>query len=277
MRALYRWRVPPGFAKMLPYADKQGGFMSTTKMPRVLCLLMLLSGFAAVPAQALRMLTEEYPPYNYMENKALVGVSTEIIVEMGRRANVPMTFAIMPWPQAYDQTQMKVETCLFSTARLENRERIFKWVGPLATNEWGLYAKTGFKDPIAKLADARPYRIGGVTNDAKVLWLRDNALTNIVTVNEDKLVPGMLTLDRKKLDGVDLWVTGIYAQKFITAKSNVKDVKLVLKIREEPLWLACHPSLSEATIKALQDSLAAMHKDGAYKKILESYDKKFAL
>ena len=164
----------------------------------------------------------------------------------------------MPWPQAYDQTQMKVETCLFSTARLENRERIFKWVGPLATNEWGLYAKTGFKDPIAKLADARPYRIGGVTNDAKVLWLRDNALTNIVTVNEDKLVPGMLTLDRKKLDGVDLWVTGIYAQKFITAKSNVKDVKLVLKIREEPLWLACHPSLSEATIKALQDALAAM-------------------
>ena len=71
MRALCRWRVPPGFAKMLPYADKQGVFMSTTKMPRVLCLLMLLSGFAAVPAQALQMLTEEYPPYNYMENKAL--------------------------------------------------------------------------------------------------------------------------------------------------------------------------------------------------------------
>ena len=67
--------------------------MSTTKMPRVLCLLMLLSGFAAVPAQAMQMLTEEYPPYNYMDNKALVGVSTEIVVEMGRRANVPMTFA----------------------------------------------------------------------------------------------------------------------------------------------------------------------------------------
>ena len=34
------------------------------------------------------------PPYNYLENKTLVGVSTEIVVEMGRRANVPMTFAI---------------------------------------------------------------------------------------------------------------------------------------------------------------------------------------
>ncbi|MEO8442577.1 MAG: transporter substrate-binding domain-containing protein [Betaproteobacteria bacterium] len=251
--------------------------MSTTKMPRVLYLLLLLSGFAAVPALAVQMLTEDYPPYNYLENKTLVGVSTEIVVEMGRRANVPMTFAIMPWPQAYDQTQMKVETCLFSTARLENRERIFKWVGPLATNEWGLFAKSAFKDPIKTLADARPYRIGGVTNDAKVIWLRDNALTNIVTVNEDKLVPGMLTLDRKKLDAVDLWVTGIYAEKYILAKSKVKDVKLVLKIKEEPLWLACHPSLSQATVKALQDALGAMQKDGTTKKILDAYDKKFAL
>ena len=252
--------------------------MSTIKMPRVLSLLLLVCGFSAPAlALALQMLTEDYPPYNYLENKTLVGVSTEIVVEMGRRANVPMTFAIMPWPQAYDQTQMKVETCLFSTARLENRERIFKWVGPIATNEWGLFAKSGFKDPIKTLADARPYRIGGVTNDAKVIWLRDNALTNIVTVNEDKLVPGMLTLDRKKQDAVDLWVTGIYAEKYILAKSKAKDVKLVLKIKEEPLWLACHPSLSEATVKALQDALGAMQKDGTTKKILDAYDKKFAL
>ena len=251
--------------------------MPYTRIMHVGSLLLWLFGFAAAPASALQMLTEEYPPYNYMENKALVGISTEIVVEMGRRANVAMTFAIMPWPQAYDQTQKKVETCLFSTARLENRERIFKWVGPLATNEWALFAKSGFKDPIKTLADARPYRIGGVTNDAKIMWLRDNALTNIVEANQDKLIPPMLTLDRKKLDAVDLWVTGVYAEKFIVAKSKITDVKLVLKIKDEPLWLACHPSLSEATVKALQDALAGMQKDGTYKKILDAYDKKFAL
>ena len=246
------------------------------KTMRVFGFMLLLGCSIARPALALQMLTEEYPPYNYMENKALVGISTEIVVEMGRRANVAMSFAIMPWPQAYDQTQRKLETCLFSTARLENRERIFKWVGPLATNEWGLFAKSGFKDPIKTLADARPYRIGGVTNDAKIMWLRDQALTNIVEVNQDKQVPPMLTLDRKKLDAVDLWVTGVYAEKFILAQSKVKDVKLVLKIKDEPLWLACNPSLSDATVKALSGALAAMQKDGTVKKILDAYDKKFA-
>jgi polar amino acid transport system substrate-binding protein len=245
-------------------------------LPRALVLSLLVGCCAVKPALALQMLTEEYPPYNYTENKALIGVSTEIMVEMGKRANVPMSFAIMAWPQAYEQTQKKVETCLFSTARLENRERIFKWVGPIATNEWGLFARTGFKDPIKSLADARPYRIGGVTNDAKIVWLRDQALTNIVEVNEDKLVPGMLTLDRKKLNSVDLWVTGVYAEKFVVAQNKVKDVKLVLKIREEPLWLACHPSLADATVKGLQDALNAMQKDGTVKKIHAAYDKKFA-
>src|SRR3954463_7439866 len=100
--------------------------MSGKTTARTLALLLLV-GTTVPPALALQMLTEEYPPYNYTENKALVGISTEIVVEMGKRAKVPMTFAVMPWPQAYDQTQMKLETCLFSTARLENRERIFKW------------------------------------------------------------------------------------------------------------------------------------------------------
>jgi polar amino acid transport system substrate-binding protein len=149
-------------------------------------------------------------------------------------------------------------------------------VGPIATNTWALYAKKGFNEPIKKLADARPYRIGGVTNDAKIAWLRDNAFTNIVAVNEDKQIPAMLTLDRKKPDGVDLWIAGVYAESFIASAANIKDIKMVIKVRNEPLWLACHPSLSDATIKALSDALASMQKDGAYKKILASYEKRFA-
>lgn len=250
--------------------------MSTNKIPCVLSLLTLLLGFAAAPVQALQMLTEEYPPYNYTENKKLTGLSTEVIWEMGRRAKVPTTFAVKPWPVGYAQAQTKLDTCIYSTARLENRERVFKWVGPLATNAWGLFARNGFNDPIKTLADARPYRIGGVTNDAKVVWLRNNAVTNIVTVSEDRLIPPMLTLDRKQLNSVDLWVAGIYAKKAIVASADVKDIKLVLKINDETLWLACNPSTPDTTIKALSDALAGMKKDGALQKITDVYDKKFA-
>ena len=62
----------------------------------------------------------------------------------------------------------------------------------------------------------------------------------------------------------------------VAASANVKDIKLVLKINDEKLWLACHPSLADSTIKALSEALAGMQKDGAYKKIADSYNKRFA-
>ena len=250
--------------------------MLDNRISRALTLLALTLAGIAAPAHALQIVTEEYPPFNYTENGKLIGLSTEVVIEMGKRANVPMTFAVMPWPQAYDQAQTKSDTCIYSTARFENRERIFKWAGKLATNRWGLFAKSGFNDPIKNLADARPYRIGGVENDAKVMWLRNQAVTNIVTANEDKQIPPMLTLDRKKNGAVDLWITGIYAEKSVSAAAGVKDIKLVLKVGGEELWLACGPSVSNETVKSLSDALAAMNKDGSYKKIAAKYEKKFA-
>lgn len=250
--------------------------MRQRKMSHLLKLAPLLLGFAALPVPALQIVTEESRPFNYTENGKLTGLATEVVIETGRRAKVPMTFAVMPWPQAYEFAQTRNDACIYSTARVENRERVFKWVGPLSADVWGLFAKTGFKDPIATLTDARPYRIGGVTNDAKVMWLRERAVTNIVTANEEKLIPPLLTLDRNKPGAVDLWVTGIYTEKSVAAAAGVTDTKLVLKISEQPLWLACNPAVSNDTIKSLTDALAGINKDGTYRKIFESYNKKFA-
>lgn len=242
---------------------------------RAFALLPLLAAFAA-GAQELTMLTEENPPFNFTENGKLTGMSTDVLAEMSRRAKVPAKFEMRAWGDAYEAAQKQSSTCIYSTARLENRERIFKWAGPIATDTWGLFAKSGFKDEIRTLADARSYRIGGVLNDAKVEWLKQNAVTNIVTVREDKLIPPMLTLNRKQLNAADLWVVGVYAGKTIAARANAGDIKLVLKIKEERMWLACNPAVANSTIKALAQALADMKKDGTYVKITQAYEKRFA-
>ena len=249
--------------------------MSISRIPGVFSLL-LLSGFMATHSQALQLLTEEYPPFSYTQNKQVKGMSTEVVTEIGRRAQIPMEISVVTWTDAYQAGQSKRDTCIYSTARLGNRERIFKWVGPLAVNAWGLFAKDGFNGKIQKIADARPYRIGGVTEDAKVEWLKQQAVTNIVTVKDEKLIPRMLTLDRKQQGAVDLWIASVYAAKTIADEANVKDLKLVLKAGEQHLWLACNPGVPDTTIKALSEALDAMKKDGTYNKISATYDKQFA-
>ncbi len=238
--------------------------------------IMALALGAAQGAHALQMLTEENPPFNFTESGKLTGLSTEVVSAIGERAKLALTVTSLPWQQAYEKAQSNREACVFSTVRLPNRERVFKWVGPIAASEWALFAKKDFSGDIKKLADAKPYRIGAVAQDAKVEWLKERFLTNIVTYAEDKQIPPKLTLDRKQVDAVDLWVTGLYAEKSVAASANVSDVKLVLKINRVDYYIACNPGVADASVKAMSEALATMKKDGSFQKIVKKYDERFA-
>jgi polar amino acid transport system substrate-binding protein len=191
---------------------------------------------------------------------------------MGRRAKIKLDFQVMAWNTAYEKAQADKETCLYSTARLPNRENAFKWVGPIAVNKWGLFALGGFKPEIKSLNDAKPYRIGGVARDAKTEFLRQWGVTNIVEVTDDKLNPGKLTLNRKEAQKIDLWITSVASAKQVAERARVPGVKLVYVVREEESFLACSPRTSPETLKALAGALEGMKKDGAYAKIIKRYE-----
>jgi len=236
--------------------------------------LGLMAGLllAPQPALALKLLTEENPPLNYTEGKKLTGMATEVVQEMGKRAKMKLDFEVMAWNKAYEKAQADKETCLYATARLPNRENAFKWVGPIAANKWGLFALGSFTPTIKSLADARPFRIGGVARDAKTEHLKQSGVTNIVEVEDDKLNPGKLTLNRKEAQKIDLWITSVASAKQVAAQAKVKDIKLVFAVREAESYLACSPRTSAATLKALADALDGMKKDGSYTKIIANYE-----
>lgn len=234
----------------------------------------LLAGLlmASPPALALKVLTEENPPLNYTEGKKLTGMATDVVREMGRRAKIKLDFEVMAWNKAYDKAQDDKETCLYSTARLANRENLFKWVGPIAANKWGLFALGGFKQEIKSLNDAKPFRIGGVARDAKTEFLRQWGVTNIVEVEDDRLNPGKLTLNRKEAQKIDLWITSVASAKQVAERAKVPGVKLVYLAREEESYLACSPRTSADTLKALAAALEGIKKDGTYAKIVKRYE-----
>lgn len=229
---------------------------------------------AALPlaAPAVTFLTETNPPFNQLEGKAVSGLSTEVVTEMTRRAGVPAKFELGSWDAMYSRAQADKDACLYSTSRELNRETLFQWVGPIATNTWALYAKQGFTGKIEGLKDVARYRIGAVVEDAKSQYLREKGATFLVEALNDEQNPPKLTTDPKATGGkVDLWVTGAYQAKQVAEKAGVKDIKQVFKLRDVDLWLACSPRLAKATVQKLDDALVAMKKDGSFKKIQDRY------
>jgi polar amino acid transport system substrate-binding protein len=233
--------------------------------------LVLLCPFLAAPAaNALTLVTEENPPFNYTEQGKVVGISTEVVTELGKRASIDLQIKSMPWEQAYIAAQRDKETCIYSTARLDNREQIFAWIGPIATNQWVLIGKSDFAG-LKRVEDARKYRVGVVAKDAKIEFLMSKGVTDLREVTDDGLVPPRLMLGKDDPDHLDLWATSAYGARRTAARANIKDIKLILNLRRVPLYLACGRNTAPETVKALSQAFDRATKDGTLKRITSRY------
>ena len=173
------------------------------------------------------------------------------------------------------RAQAEKDTCLFATARLDNREKLFSWVGPFANNLWAVYGRGDFAGSVRMLSDLKPYQIGGVVNDAKVDYLKENGVTNIKQVPDDRMNPPRLLLPADDPNHIDLWVTGYYGERDLARAAKVNDIKLVFIVREIPLYLACSPQTSPRVVKALSEAVEKMRAEGLLAKAAATYENKF--
>ena len=245
------------------------------RLRRLIVAGALAAACVPVPAFALTLLTEENPPFNYTANGKLTGLMTQLVGEAAKRANVPYTIEVLPWNRAYIRAQAEKDTCLFATARLDSREKLFNWVGPFANNLWAVYGRGNFAGSVRLLSDLKPYRIGAVVNDAKVEYLKENGVTNVKQVIEDRMNPPRLMLPAEDPNHIDLWVTGYYGEREVARAAKVADIKLVFIVREIPLYLACSPLTSKAVVTALSEAVEKMRADGVLAEAAATYEKEF--
>jgi len=232
-------------------------------------LFFLLLGLS-ICAQELKIVTEEYPPFNYEEDGNIKGFSTEIVEEILRRMDKKIDIELLPWSRAYNLTLTKEGYALFSVVKSQDREPYFKWVGPIIESSrsvfWGLEGK---EYGIKKLEDAKRYKIGTYKNDADEQYLIAQGFQNLDSVvsNEQNL--------KKLLSGrIDLWATGDTVGYSMLEKIGAKTkIKPVFTIREEQMYIAFSKSTPQDTINKWQKILDDMKKDGFYDNLAEKYFK----
>jgi polar amino acid transport system substrate-binding protein len=121
--------------------------------------------------EILHYVTEEYPPFNYLENGSPKGVAVELLKEITGRTGDPVTddrIRFLPWPDAYTAALEERNTVLFSTGRLPHRESLFQWVGPICTYQDVLFARRDRDILVRGPEDLEGYRIGVVLDEATI-------------------------------------------------------------------------------------------------------------
>ncbi|MHC8404709.1 substrate-binding periplasmic protein [Pseudomonas sp. TMB3-21] len=237
--------------------------------------LLLINGVQAAenPDTDLVLLTENFPPYNMAKNgknfaqdENINGIAVDIVREMFRRADMTYSLTLrFPWERIYKLALEKPGYGVFVMARLPDREKLFKWVGPIGPDDWIMLASEDSKISLETLDDARKFKVGAYKGDAIAETLTKQGLKPIVVLrdqdNAKKLVNGQ----------IDLWATGDPAGRYLARQDGVTGLKTVLRFNSAELYLALNKDVPDETVSKLQAALDQMRKDGVVEQIMARY------
>ena len=218
----------------------------------------------------LRIITEDFPPFNYAgaDGKA-AGQATEVVNGILARLNQKAAIEILPWSEGYSLARDGPRVALYSTGRTDEREKLFKWVGPVASIDYTLYARKGSGLQISSLEAAKKAgRIGVVRDDARHQFLLENRFDNIATCDSDTECIRNLTAGT-----TDLWLGSSVNSADIARKGGIDPsaFEAVYTVRTVQMYIAFSTDTPDSVIAGWQDALDAMKRDGTFDAIRKKY------
>jgi polar amino acid transport system substrate-binding protein len=236
--------------------------------------LLAASAQAEVPANyRMVLLTENFPPYNmaingknFAQEDNIDGIAVDIIREMFKRAEIQYNMTLrFPWDRIYKLALEKPGYGVFVTARLPERENLFKWVGPIGPDDWVLLGRSDSTISLNSLDDARQYKVGAYKGDAIAEHLVEKGLEPITALrdqeNAKKLMAGQ----------IDLWASGDPAGRYLAKQEGISGLKTILRFDSAELFLALNKEVPDEVVQKLQAELDQMRSEGFVDEILSNY------
>lgn len=240
---------------------------------KALWMTWLLLGIAAsaAVAQKITVVTEEYPPYNYLNDEnQVVGISTEVVKEVLKRAGLDYQIDLYPWSRAYKMAQEGPNVLIYSIGRNEKREHLFKWVDFIAPYDVYLYRMKNRTDIKAStLADLKKYTLGAVRDDVRAQYLEKEDI-KLELVPEDRANAKKLERGRIDMFPIDeLAMVYLYKREGMDTDDLAKVMKL--DAISPGLYMAFSLQTGDDIVNKCKKALLDMKKDGSFDKIRLKY------
>jgi polar amino acid transport system substrate-binding protein len=235
-------------------------------------LLFLLMN--ALAAETLQVVTEEYPPYNYLKDGKVEGVGTEVVEEVLQEAGMNYRISVWPWARALRMAETEPNVLIYCISRTPKRESLYTWIGVIAPIRFYIYALSR-RDEIPELSEleqARKYRVATVNQDALDQYLTEQNFPYI-----DKANTNDANLKRLVMGRVDLWPMSEYTANYLL-KMNGQDAAILKKVFElkgfagGDQYMAVSNLTDKSIVEKLQSALQKIKEDGRYQKILSKYE-----
>ncbi|MDM8538468.1 ABC transporter substrate-binding protein [Desulfobacterales bacterium HSG17] len=218
-------------------------------------------------------MTETYPPFNYEDGGKLQGISVDLFEKMLEKIGSAKTrenIELLPWARAYKDVLTKQDTCLFAMTRTEEREALFKWVGPFAPSRIVLIAPKYKRITINSINDVTKYIVGVVRDDiGEQLLVQAGITKGILSIVHNQ------NINANKIDAgrIDLWTCGDIISKWILKENGYDPAayESVYVLKDGSQYFAFNISTDDALIHKLQTALDEIKAEGELQTIMDHY------
>ncbi|WP_333607281.1 substrate-binding periplasmic protein [Arsukibacterium sp.] len=238
-------------------------------------MLMCLVFSHSLPAKTppLTFYTEHLPPYSYLEQGELKGINVELVQQLCQQLALECQFQLLPWARAFELAQRDVNSGVFSTARSPQREALFQWVGPLAS-DWGYLFRLRSRPEVAPvdLEQAKAFSIAVVRGDVYEQYFlrqgfkyRENLLDYSTRAESIPLfLQGRVDLIPASPLAISRWLAEYDAPPDVA--------EIVFKLRGVgDNYLALHPQMRTELVAQLQQALQQFVQSADYQQLLQRY------
>ena len=228
-----------------------------------------------VQAKTIRLVTLEYPPYEYTQDGQLKGLAVDVIRRTFKEMNQPITIEVLPWARAMRYIKEGSRDAVFTAFKTPERERFADFSNQVLMQQAvSLFVRRDSKIAFdGDLRDLNTYSLGVVRKISYGLKL-DNAIKNdtfkrVEEANEGTQNFGLLL--KKRVDMVaSTKYGGYHILKKLDRESDVKE--LPISVQNLPSYIAFS---KERKLIQLRDefdkTLARLKQSGEYQKIIDDY------
>lgn len=206
-------------------------------------------------------LTEHSLPGTYLDNQGKpAGVTVQLVQTLSQQLNQDGVYYLMPWARAMQKAQTMPRTVLFETVRNNEREALFKWVGPIKFFDMQLYGPAELADlelssqQLSQRFVACGYRGASYHQSLEDMGFHEER--NLILMSRAGDCIEMLKLGRAELTPLNVLRHGI------NFRQAGLDLSPLLAIRKVELYLAFSLDFSDEEVASWQQQLHQLVADG---------------
>lgn len=219
-------------------------------------------------ASELSFFSEIYPPLSFYDKSQLTGASVSVVNAISKKLyGKSTTIKVRPWGHAFKLVRDYDNKVLLSVARTSNREKTFKWVGPLFESPRHLYvARSRLKH-----IEQRPVR------DLKISVTRHGAEYELLSLKGFNRLDTKLFakghLKRVAHGRSDAWVSNELSFKYRSEQLDVSPdtFTAIYPLGQETLYLAFSNTTPDSIINTWQSTLDAMKVSGEFNQLTDIF------